>query len=293
MPRRTSRPTSRRTARPRNAGSPTLPTPGRNSSCGFPAPPGVGSRAGMAEMSPFLAELAPLAGATGQAAGGPARLPEAPQELAAVVHPESVEETSLPAESPLTQDLEVALWPYDPLEGPVDPRTGDQAPAGSGAAGRNGNGCRAGPRSREAAGDSRECPWGFRFRTAPAVPQPRSELGTRKRRCCWSAATAGTAVQDVHLPGHISASTLRGPGRRSRFSAGPPAPAGSARAGHVGTQGHGFPCLGGGVLRLGTGMLDLDEAPGSDNHIDEAYGLDSMVETFRNSEWAHRAPGPC
>jgi DNA helicase-2/ATP-dependent DNA helicase PcrA len=37
-------------------------------------------------------------------------------------------------------------------------------------------------------------------------------------------------------------------------------------------------------------MLELEEAPGSDNHIDEAYGLDSMVETFRNSEWAHRAP---
>ncbi len=38
------------------------------------------------------------------------------------------------------------------------------------------------------------------------------------------------------------------------------------------------------------GMLDLGEAAGSDDHIDEAYGLDSMVETFRQSEWAHRAP---
>ncbi len=38
------------------------------------------------------------------------------------------------------------------------------------------------------------------------------------------------------------------------------------------------------------GMLDLGEAAGSDDHIDEAYGLDAMVETFRRSEWAHRAP---
>jgi DNA helicase-2/ATP-dependent DNA helicase PcrA len=39
-----------------------------------------------------------------------------------------------------------------------------------------------------------------------------------------------------------------------------------------------------------TGMLDIDEAPGSDAHIDEAYGLDHMVEAFKQSEWAHRAP---
>lgn len=32
------------------------------------------------------------------------------------------------------------------------------------------------------------------------------------------------------------------------------------------------------------------EAAGSDDHIDAAYGLDSMVETFRQSEWANRAP---
>ena len=92
----------------------------------------VGSRAGMADMSPFLSELAPLAGVghpgadtTGAGETLPAEgLAEEPQELAAVVHAASVEEASLPAESPLTQDLELALWPYDPLEGPADPRTG-------------------------------------------------------------------------------------------------------------------------------------------------------------------------
>ncbi|WCI08571.1 3'-5' exonuclease [Arthrobacter sp. OVS8] len=67
----------------------------------------VGSRAGMADMSPFLAELEMLA-ADGTAA----------------IHPLSVSEESLPEESPLTSELEVAGWPYDPLEGPTDPRTG-------------------------------------------------------------------------------------------------------------------------------------------------------------------------
>jgi DNA helicase-2/ATP-dependent DNA helicase PcrA len=38
------------------------------------------------------------------------------------------------------------------------------------------------------------------------------------------------------------------------------------------------------------GMLDLGEAPGSDEHIDAAYDLDSMVATFRASPWAERSP---
>ena len=67
----------------------------------------VGSRAGLAEMSPFLAGL------EGLTADG-----------AAEIHPLSVTEDALPAESPLTSELEVAAWPYDPLEGPHDPRTG-------------------------------------------------------------------------------------------------------------------------------------------------------------------------
>ena len=67
----------------------------------------VGSRAGMADMSPFLAELEVLV-----------------DDGAAGIHPLSVSEESLPEESPLTSELEVAGWPYDPLEGPIDPRTG-------------------------------------------------------------------------------------------------------------------------------------------------------------------------
>ncbi|MCE3292098.1 MAG: helicase UvrD, partial [Arthrobacter sp.] len=79
----------------------------------------VGGRGSLAEMSPFLAELEPLAGEG--AAPGPFN-PDG--GTVARIHPDSVAEEALPEASPLTQDLEVASWPYDPLEGPVDPRTG-------------------------------------------------------------------------------------------------------------------------------------------------------------------------
>jgi DNA helicase-2/ATP-dependent DNA helicase PcrA len=97
------------------------------------------------------------------------------------------------------------------------------------------------------------------------------------------------AVQDVHLPGHISASTFvdlgDDPGSvLARLRR--PVPREPGMSARKGTAFHAWV-----EEYFGTaGMLELDEAPGSDNHIDEAYGLDSMVETFRNSEWAHRAP---
>jgi DNA helicase-2/ATP-dependent DNA helicase PcrA len=96
-------------------------------------------------------------------------------------------------------------------------------------------------------------------------------------------------VQDVHLPGHISASTFVDLGddpaavlaqlRR-------PVPREPGAAARKGTAFHAWVEEYYGT----TGMLDLDEAPGSDSHIDEAYGLDQMVARFKESEWAHRAP---
>ncbi|MGZ4663392.1 MAG: RecB family exonuclease, partial [Arthrobacter sp.] len=96
-------------------------------------------------------------------------------------------------------------------------------------------------------------------------------------------------VQDVHLPGHISASTFVDLGddpqsvlARLRR----PVPREPGMSARKGTAFHAW------VEEYfgSAGMLDLDEAPGSDDHIDQAYGLDAMVDTFRSSEWAHRAP---
>ncbi len=246
----------------------------------------------MAEMSPFLAELEVLSA-----------------DGAAGIHMLSVSEESLPAESPLTAELDVAGWPYDPLEGPVDPRTGTRlrlvagrrtamedaaarvllsldsdvlatsvdpvpvpAPVPAPAAAAD-----TAPPARSAGGHQR------RPLRGPAAGWAREAATLLERR------SRRTTVQEVHLPGHISASTLVDldedagsvVARLRR-----PVPREPGMSARKGTAFHAWVEEYFGT----TGMLDLGEAAGSDDHIDAAYGLDSMVETFRQSEWAHRAP---
>ncbi|MDI3193140.1 ATP-dependent DNA helicase [Pseudarthrobacter sp. AL07] len=246
----------------------------------------VGSRAGRAEMSPFLAELEQLVGS------GPDSAPGRDTETnPAVVHPASVDEASLPEKSPLTTETEVAGWPYDPLEGPVDARTGERL--------------RVVPGRRQAMENA-----AARVRDAlealiPGDPAPvlehasATESGPRLRgnAAGWAREAAlllerrsrRASGQDVHLPGHISASTL--------------VDLGEDPAGVVGRLRRPVPREPGMSARKGTafhswveeyfgaaGMLDLGGAPGSDDHIDAAYDLDTMVATFKASEWADRSP---
>ena len=246
----------------------------------------VGSRAGLAEMSPFLAELEGLTA-----------------EGAAEIHPLSVSEEELPAESPLTSELEVAAWPYDPLEGPYDPRTGKRL--------RLVPGRRAAMESaavRVLQAMDRDP--GFDPGIIPASGAGRDPAAVQtlssgdERRPLLRGPAAGWAqeaatllerrsrrsvVQDVHLPGHISASTLvdlddDADSVVARLRR--PVPREPGMSARKGTAFHAW------VEEYfgAAGMLDLGEAAGADDHIDEAYGLDSMVETFRQSEWAHRAP---
>lgn len=240
----------------------------------------VGSRAGLADMSPFLAELEVLVA-----------------DGAAGIHPLSVSEESLPEESPLTSELEVAEWPYDPLEGPVDPRTGARLRLVPGRRAAMQSAAErvlqsldtdvlleaAGPAADAAtdagaAGLARRRP--LRGPAGGWANEAATLLERRSRR---------TTVQDVHLPGHISASTLVDleddagsvVARLRR-----PVPREPGMSARKGTAFHAW------VEEYfgAAGMLDLGEAAGSDDHIDAAYGLDGMVETFRQSEWANRAP---
>ncbi|WP_461187216.1 UvrD-helicase domain-containing protein [Arthrobacter sp. Z4-13] len=247
------------------------------------SPAWVGSRAVRAEMSPFLAELEELT----QVRGGAPRSP-------ATFHPGSLEEASLPGESPLTLEAEVANWPYDPLEGPVDPRSGNRL--------------RLSPGRREAMetaaanvlaalgdrdGEARPV---LHQAEAPAGQAgPRKELSGAARGWAREAAlllerrARRTAGREVHLPGHISASTLvelrEDPaavlGRLRR-----PVPREPGMSARKGTAFHAWV-----EEYFGTaGMLDLGEPPGSDDHIDAAYDLDAMVATFKASPWANRSP---
>ncbi|MBT2549893.1 ATP-dependent DNA helicase [Arthrobacter sp. ISL-65] len=226
----------------------------------------VGGRGGMAEMSPFLAELAPLA-----------------EQETAEIHPGSVDEESLPQESPLTRELEVAAWPYDPLEGPVDPRSGNRL--------------RLVPGRREAMDRAAERLLTEIAAVEAGTPGLPAGQGLRPQAAGWEREAAlllerrlrRARSRDVHLPGHISASTLVDLGedaaavvQRLRR----PVPREPGMSARKGTAFHAWV-----EEYFGTaGMLDLGEAPGSDNHIDEAYGLDDMVATFKESRWAHRSP---
>ncbi|WP_445153855.1 ATP-dependent helicase [Arthrobacter sp. Hor0625] len=233
----------------------------------------VGSRAGLAEMSPFLAELESLT------ASG-----------AAEIHPRSVAEEALPEESPLTSELELALWPYDPLEGPVHPHTGTRLRLVPGRrAAMDAAAARVRERLEQAGPPALPSPG-----AAPSAPRPGTLRGPAAG---WAQEAARllerrsrrSAVQDVHLPGHISASTLvdlddDAAGVVARLRR--PVPREPGMSARKGTAFHAWVEEYFGT----TGMLDLGDAPGSDDHIDAAYGLDAMVETFRQSEWAHRAP---
>lgn len=234
----------------------------------------VGSRSGRSTMSPFLAELESLAV---PAAGSPAR---------ASVHPLSLDEEALPENSPLTVETEVAAWPYDPLEGPIDPRSGERLRLSGGRrAPMEAAAVRVLAELEKGAADLRiqQDPAKNPGLAGPAAGWAREAALLLQRR------SRRSQGQDVHLPTHISASTLvdleEDPAAvLSRLRR--PVPREPGMSARKGTAFHAWV-----EDYFGSaGMLDLGEAPGSDDHIDAAYDLDAMVATFRASEWAERAP---
>ncbi|AFR29778.1 ATP-dependent DNA helicase [Arthrobacter sp. Rue61a] len=233
-----------------------------------------GSRSGMAGMSAFLSELAPLA-AVAAVEDGAARM----QSLAsAVIHAESVAEEALPEESPLTAALEVAQFPYDPLEGPSDPRTGARLRL---TPGRRSAMDRAAALVRGYIEEPGRAPSNDLTGVAGKWSQEAELLLDRQRQA--------KTVQDVHLPSHISASLFVDLGADPAAVLSQlrrPVPREPGISARKGTAFHAWVEEYFGT----TGMLDLDEAPRSDSHIDEAYGLDDMVAAFKKSEWAQRAP---
>ncbi len=249
----------------------------------------VGSRAGRAEMSPFLAELESLT-----------RPADAASPPNAVVHPLSLEEAALPDQSPLTLETEEAGWPYDPLEGPVDPRSGERLRLARGrrtameAAAQRVLGileAGTGEPAPEVLGGHHDIS-GQRSR---ALPGARPELTgaaagwAREAALLLERRARRSSGQDVHLPTHISASTLVDLGDDPHAVLGRlrrPVPREPGMSARKGTAFHAWV-----EEYFGTaGMLDLGEAPGSDDHIDAAYNLDEMVATFRASPWADRSP---
>ncbi|MDJ0321449.1 ATP-dependent DNA helicase [Pseudarthrobacter sp. PS3-L1] len=237
------------------------------------SPAWVGSRSGRSEISGFLAGLLPLT-APGSSTDGSG-------QAAAVVHSLSLEESALSEESPLTRETESAVWPYDPLEGPIDARTGERL--------RLAPGRRAG--TEAAAG---QILGALALRTD--LPAPSGLTGKSAR---WAEETALLLERrserghhrDIHLPDHISASTLVDLGEDPDAVLATlrrPVPREPGMAARRGTAFHSWVEEHFGMA----GMLDLDlvNRGHADEKAEAALGLESLKATFLASDWANRIP---
>lgn len=255
-----------------------------------------GSAKAPLEPSLFLSELLPLASGAAQTASVGTWVDDPEED----------------AENPVSAGEETAEWPYDPLNGPVIlGRTGVAARAGrranveASAAAVRAASVEVGDNHRSATVEI-----GDNHRSDPSlVPgpgNPRSgapmphEAGTSAFLAAnprWGRETAVLLAQEkvesdqlrVELPPHISASRLVALGEDAEKvtrSMRRPVPTKPGMAARKGTAFHAWIEEYFGT----TGQLDLDEAPGADAHVDEAYGLADMQETFKNSAWARRIP---
>jgi DNA helicase II / ATP-dependent DNA helicase PcrA len=216
-----------------------------------------GSRSKPSAPSVFLAELAELAA-------------EHP-EVAAVAG--WITDEELGDANPARMEVESACWPYDPLEGPRRFRGGipETARPGRRAAVEH-----AAAAVLEALAEGRtlaaDAPW------------------TREAELLLQEHNAPRSANVVELPAHISASLLvelkdnpEGVIRSLRR----PIPRKPGIAARKGTAFHSWVEEYFGT----TGMLDLDEvALPADRHVDEAYDLAALMQTFKSSEWAGRTP---
>ncbi len=219
--------------------------------------------------SSFLAELLPLC--------------EGSAHTAALWHwSEDPEEG---ADNPVSTGEESAVWPYDPLNGPVI--TGRVGVAGR--TGRRENVERSAAVVRAAVEAA-----GGQGRTAAWQPGSAEFLAANPR---WGAEASVLLAQEqlesdqlrVELPPHISASRLvalgEDPEKVTRAMR-RPVPTKPGMAARKGTAFHAWIE----DYFATTGQFDFDEAPGADAYVDEAYGLAEMQETFKNSAWGTRTP---
>ncbi|GAB3263299.1 ATP-dependent helicase [Arthrobacter pigmenti] len=244
-----------------------------------------GARGSVAGLSTFLAEL----------------LPSAEGDAPAATLEAWVGDDEASTFNPMTVDLERAVWPYDPLEGPVGP----DGPVRK-RPGRRAQMERAAHRVREAGADpaadtvvqppEAAATPATRGTTTPA-PDETADRWIERAASRWETETnlllerhnAPNHRLEVELPQHISASTLVDLAddpteviRQLRR----PVPRKPGMAARQGTAFHTWV-----EDYFGTaGMLEFDEPGMADSFIDETYDLDAMTETFRNSEWARRAP---
>ncbi|MCH6469582.1 ATP-dependent DNA helicase [Sinomonas terrae] len=195
------------------------------------------------------------------------------------------EDGDLPDENPLHAEPEVAVWPYDPLEGPLDAATGmrrslapgrraplEQAAAAVLAALHNA------PQADDDDGGA-----------AAFTRTPRVARWLREADLLLAEREREVDDDGVRLPEHLSASSLVALGedpdavvRQLRR----PVPRRPGMAARRGTAFHAWIE----EYFAQSAMLDLEGLDHADEFVDEAYDLQSFVDVFRRSEWVHRSP---
>ncbi len=218
-------------------------------------------------VSPFLEELLPLTeGSTQPAVLGP-----------------WAEDPADGVENPVSSGVESAQWPYDPLNGPV-------------IEGRAGVAVRTGRRDnveRSAAAVQAEL-------VGSAAAASLNQVGTAHFSTDnprWGTEVSVLLAQEqpeseqllVELPPHISASrlvALREDPEKVTRAMRRPVPTKPGMSARKGTAFHAWIE----EYFATTGQLDIDEEPGADAYVEEAYGLADMQEVFKNSAWAVRTP---
>ncbi|MGY3567586.1 ATP-dependent helicase [Sinomonas sp. RB5] len=190
------------------------------------------------------------------------------------------EDADLPEQNPLQALAQRSLWPYDPLEGPVDAATGARH---SLSPGRRGALEAAAHRVLEMIHDGGAGPH------LPAPGAPRQAEWAREAELLLAEQARAHVTSGVRLPEHVSASTLVALGedreavvRQLRR----PVPRRPGMAARRGTAFHAWV-----EEHFGTSaMLDLEGFDSSDEYVDEAYELGTLVEAFKRTEWANRSP---
>ncbi|KHL01667.1 ATP-dependent DNA helicase [Sinomonas humi] len=194
------------------------------------------------------------------------------------------EDGDLPEENPLHAEPEVAIWPYDPLEGPVDATTGLRRSLAPG---------RRRPLERAAADVLAALPLnpdeGDEDAAAAGSRTPRAARWLREAELLLAEREREVDDDGVRLPEHLSASSLVALGedpeavvRQLRR----PVPRRPGMAARRGTAFHAWVE----EYFAQSAMLDLEGLDHADEFVDEAYDLQSFVEVFQRSEWAHRSP---
>ncbi|MDQ4503303.1 ATP-dependent DNA helicase [Sinomonas sp. ASV322] len=206
---------------------------------------------------------------------------------------EWVDDAELPEDNPLHAEPDSAAWPYDPLEGPLDAASGHRLSLAPGrrAPLEHAAGAVRAQLSEPGTSDLPEgvgVPGAAGLR-ATARHSPRALGWVREAELLLTEHGRADDGMGVRLPEHISASAVVALGQDAQAVVRQlrrPVPRRPGMSARRGTAFHAWVE----EYFAQSAMLDLEGLDHADDFVDEAYDLQSFVDVFKSSEWAHRSP---